>query len=142
MTGNDQCRKCHRLRKKRAMSSLSLFEEQWLENHWQECADCATLEAAEVQAMRALRGSSQAEVEIASDFDEKLVRRLRLDRGSRTLAYWSPVFVGAALAGIAALALIQVVSFRPQPRPAVLEGREARRVDLPVIPDPGFTIER
>lgn len=142
MTGKDQCRKCHRLRKKRAMSSLSQFEEQWMRNHWQECVDCAAAEAAEMQAMCALRASSQAEVEVASDFDEKLVRRLRLDRGSRTLAYWSPVVVGAVLAGIAGLALIQVVSFRPEPRPAVLEGREARRVDLPVIPDPGFTINR
>ena len=138
---NDPCRKCHRLRQKRAISSLSSFEEAWLEKHWQECPDCAAEEAADMEAMCALRASAP-QVEVGSDFDAKLVRRIRLDRGARSLAYWSPAFVGAALAGIAALALIQVLSIKPVAKPAVLEGREARRSELPVIPDSGFTINR
>ncbi|MCC6403733.1 MAG: hypothetical protein IT207_06950 [Fimbriimonadaceae bacterium] len=138
---NDPCHKCRRLRQKRAISSLSAFEEAWLQEHWLACPECAADEAADLQVRAVLRASA-SNIDASHDFDEKLLRRVRLDRGARTLAYWSPAFVGAALAGIAALALIQVLAFRPDPKPAVLEGREARRVELPVIPDSGFTIHR
>lgn len=141
MRRSDPCRKLRRLRRKETIGSLTPFEEQWCEQHLRECPECGEEELAGKHALEALRNAA-SEVEVSAEFDANLVRRIRLDKSVRTFAYWSPAFVGAALAGIAALALVQVLSSKPAPRPPLLEGREAKRSELPVIPDPGFTIAR
>ncbi len=70
--------------------------------------------------------------------DERFVadtlRKVRLDAKSRTIRYWSPMILSAAVGGLAVLALLQILLSAPTIQPTQLRGEEAR-LDIPVIRD-------
>jgi len=46
-------------------------------------------------------------------FEERILRKLRVQSTRESVRYWSPAFVGAMIAGLAVLATLQLVPNRP-----------------------------
>lgn len=108
-------------------------EGEWMRAHEADCADCKAHVEAEARAFDALRACA-LEPEPSPEFDRKLAGKRLLAERSRTLRFWAPAFLGATLAGVAALALVQLLATTPEQRHPSLRGHEARRADLPQIP--------
>ena len=73
-------------------------------------------------------------------FTARVVREVRLMRSARTLRFWAPFLAGAAAAGLAILALVQVLA-APDRDPEPLRGQEARRTlpsELPDLSEPSL----
>ncbi len=50
---------------------------------------------------------------VESHFDERVMRRLQIQNARESVRYWSPAFVGAAIAGLIILTALQLVSVHP-----------------------------
>lgn len=79
------------------------------DRHTSRCTLCSQSRVELSLALDMLRGSA-LEVEPSPQFDERLIRRLKVDKVRHSLTYWSPAFVGAAVAALVILTAIQIVS--------------------------------
>ncbi|HMS54298.1 MAG TPA: hypothetical protein PKA27_02765 [Fimbriimonadaceae bacterium] len=79
------------------------------DRHTISCSDCSSDREELSLALDMLRGSSM-DFEPSPQFDERLLRRVQVDRVRHSLNYWSPAFVGAAVAALVILTAIQIVS--------------------------------
>ena len=103
------CRKFEKLSDERDVRELTADELAFFEAHQLACEPCAELLRTSSMSLNMLRMSAM-EAEISPTFDEKLMRKLRLQTGRASLNYWSPAVFGAAIAGLAVLAAMQAVA--------------------------------
>jgi hypothetical protein len=127
MIWNWRCRRFSRLLNEREDRSLTANEAAFIESHREACACCRRLEQQSFISLDLLRLAS-IDVEAAPGFDHRVIRRAKNQATVDTVRYWSPALVGAAVAGIAALAAIQIVT-RSNHLPQVkVPGAESRKV--------------
>lgn len=66
------------------------------------------------------------DAEAGDAFIGQTMRKVKLDRGARSLKFWLPAIVGAAVAGLAALSAVEMLYFMPEKRPVDVRGQEAK----------------
>jgi hypothetical protein len=89
---------------------LNQGEESFYRKHREVCFECLRYEQQGVNAMNLLIAAS-VEPEVSANFDEKVIRELRRTTVPRTsFAYWTPMVAGAAVAGLAIVAALQLLT--------------------------------
>lgn len=114
---------------------LTDHEIAFIERHKKVCRECARKEDQRVMALNMLRNAAFS-VDVPTRFNEKVLRRHRVESVRAGLAYWSPALVGGAIAFVAMLAAMQLIaspSNLPTFRSAGAESHRAR-LEAPVIP--------
>jgi anti-sigma factor RsiW len=109
---------------------LSPRDQEFFDRHLNACERCraeARLSAASLDLLR----SAALEVEVTDSFEDRLVRLARNRAAAESLRYWSPALIGAALAGIAMLAALQIVTRGSSLPPVNVPGAETRRYERP-----------
>ncbi len=142
MMGSWRCRRFRKLVDE-DVRFLSERESAFVAKHRAECAACRLAETQGALALSMLRMSAM-EVEVAPSFEERVLRRYKVQRAHESLKFWSPALIGAAVAGVAVLAGLQIVlnsSNLPSLRP--LSGEAHRLKDrTPVFPDLSRDVSR
>jgi len=115
---------------------LSLREEAFLVTHRHACAACRLAETQGALALSMLRMAA-IEPEAAPQFEERVLRRYRIQTVQQSLGFWSPAIIGACVAGVLVLAALQIVSNSARLPALRSPGAEAHRtVDrAPAFPD-------
>ncbi len=92
---------------------------------------------------------SRLEPEVDSErFDRRLLRNIRVTSAKASFQYWSPAIVGASVASMALLALLQMLANSSSMKPIrILNGDAAQKVDsitvdLPEGPAPRLPVVR
>jgi hypothetical protein len=67
------------------------------------------------------------EPEVAPMFEDRVIRRLKVQQVKESLNYWSPALIGAGIACIVVFVTLQLVSSPSQIQRAHLPNGEARR---------------
>jgi hypothetical protein len=70
--------------------------------------------------------SASIEPEPDPTFESRFIRRWRVERRSRTVSYWMPAVVGAVVASVALLAVLQILFAAPGKSRIDLKDREAQ----------------
>jgi len=125
------CRKFSRLISERTDRDLSLREERFLERHRFACFECSRSEEADDCALNLLRASALEPEVVAPIFDDRVMRRLKVQTVRESLSYWSPALVGASIAGIALVVALHVAALPSQIRRSENPGGEAVRFTKP-----------
>ena len=129
---------CDRYRRLKSLSEdgrSTPKQEAFLAKHEASCGACAAEHALTVAAMEFLR-SSVIEPEPDPTFESRFIRRWRVERRARTVSYWMPAVVGAVVASVALLAVLQILFAAPSRQRMDTKGREAQLT----IPSYGETI--
>lgn len=115
---------------------LRAEDQSFLDKHSLECKRCQALLRTSM-GLNMLRTCHAIEPE-SSDFafEDRVIRRFKLERSRKSLIYWSPAVVGAAIAGIAILAALQMIA-APQQMPVFRGSGEAMKIEKPgpMIPE-------
>lgn len=115
--------------------TLRPSEEAFLIRHRERCESCRTIEANQHLALNMLRSSALLE-EPTDGFDRRVLRRARIQAVREGFGYWSPAAVGATIAAVLVLALLQIVGRPGNLRENMSPVGEARRTTTaPAIPD-------
>lgn len=88
---------------------LTPREHDFYRRHREVCFTCLRYEQQGTNAMNLL-GAGAIEAEISDNFDERVLRMWRKQPKRMALRYWSPVLAGAAVAGLALLATLQLIT--------------------------------
>lgn len=130
------CTKFGRLVSETQDRLISDRERRFMERHRAVCVQCRRKERDSDLALNMLRLAA-FEVEAEPQFDQRVIRRHRLDNVREDIRYWSPTTWGAAFAVMAILAALQMVSRSSQLPVFHTPGSDARRVEVetPIIPD-------
>lgn len=134
------CRRFQRLVNEGYDRELSAREERFMEAHRLSCEKCEEHELQGCMSLNMLKDCA-LEPEPSPNFDDRVVRLVKLQTKRANIRYWSPALIGAAAAGIVLLAALQIVS-RPSQLPQLNQpASEARRIHtgLPSFPDLNFT---
>ena len=109
------CGKYRRLSGEKSDRALKLREREFMAKHRTVCDDCRVYEAQSTTALNMLRLAAVQEEEIETGlvFEERILRRWRVQSTRESVRYWSPAFMGAAIAGLTVLAALQLVTNRP-----------------------------
>ncbi|MDR3690190.1 MAG: hypothetical protein P4L46_12475 [Fimbriimonas sp.] len=91
------CKKFIRLSNEQADRSLSVPEERFLDKHRRVCSECRKAEVSASYALNMLRLAT-LEPEVAPMFEDRVLRRLKVQQVKESLNYWSPALLGAGLA--------------------------------------------
>jgi hypothetical protein len=80
---------------------------------------------------------SAIEADAAPQFEERVLRRYRVQKVHQSLSFWSPALIGACVAAVLVLAALQIVSNSSRLPALRSPGAEAQRtIDrAPVFPD-------
>ncbi|MFQ3587385.1 MAG: hypothetical protein SNJ74_12725 [Fimbriimonadaceae bacterium] len=92
-------------------------EQIFLDRHRAVCATCAKLESQKRMALNMLRMAALdpgLEPAPPASFEERVIRRWRVESIRSGLTYWTPAIVGAAASIVAVLAAIQILAQSPQ----------------------------
>lgn len=130
---------CNRYRRLKMLSEdgrATPHQEAFLAKHEDSCSQCAEEHALTLSAMEFLR-SNVIEPEPDPTFESRFIRRWRVERRARTVSYWMPAVVGAVVASVALLAVLQILFAAPVRDKVDLKGREAQLT----IPSFGETIK-
>lgn len=117
--------------------ALTKKELKFLDEHRQVCSCCARREEATSLALNMLRESRLEPAAPQMSFDVRVIRRVRLQAVRLSMQYWSPAIFGAAIAAVALVSALQMLT-RTNQMPIFRAGAsEARRIQLggPEIPD-------
>jgi len=87
-------------------------ENEFYRKHREVCFACMRYEQQGFNAMNLLSAAA-IEPEISENFDEKVLRQLRRPRRQVAVSYWSPILAGAAVAGLAVVASMQLIMRSP-----------------------------
>lgn len=95
--------------------ALSLREREYMAQHRSVCTECRREETQGAFALNMLRMAAVEDepMESGLQFEERILRKWRVQSTRESVRYWSPAFVGAAIAGLTVLAALQLVSGRP-----------------------------
>jgi acyl dehydratase len=108
-------------------------EELFLDKHLAVCTKCEPEAVHGMMALDLLRKCA-LEAEPRPNFDERVLRRFKAESLKVSVRYWSPAFIGAAVAGLVVLAALQMIA-QPSQLPSLhLRGGEARNFTTPAFP--------
>lgn len=122
------CGKFKRLASEQLDRQLTPREEVFLHRHRRACDECHDLQSQSSLALNFLRASA-IEVDVHPQFEERVIRKLRVQTTRESLRYWSPAAAGACIAGLAVVAALQMIT-RSAELPHIRIGGEARRVTI------------
>jgi anti-sigma factor RsiW len=120
--------RCDRYRRLKLLSEdgrTTPKQEAFLAKHEQSCEMCTAEHALTLQALEFLK-TSAIEPEPDPTFESRFIRRWRVERRARTVSYWLPAVVGAVVASVALLAVLQILFAAPVREKVDLKGREAQ----------------
>jgi hypothetical protein len=126
------CRKYRRLSYEVLDRALNPREEAYLERHEARCYECQMQVEEGLGALAALRMET-LEPEPRPYFDERVLRRLKVQTGRTGIAYWSPAVIGGAVASLVVLAALQMIAQSSRLPSFHVPGGEARLV-TPAFP--------
>lgn len=109
------CGKYRRLMNEKFDRALSLREREYMAQHRSVCTECRREETQGAFALNMLRLAAVEDepMESGLQFEERVLRRWRVQSTRESVRYWSPALFGAAIAGLTVLAALQLVSGRP-----------------------------
>ncbi len=136
---NLACRRYRKLWNDCDSRELNGSEQQFLDHHRTGCDSCRDFEASAALSLDILR-SATLEAEISLAFDERVLRRVRVQTVRESLSYWSPALVGAGIACVAIFAALQIAAMPVQPNRANFPDGEARRSIHSDSPLPSLTL--
>lgn len=133
------CTKYRHLAHERFDRDLSLAEREFMAKHRAVCSECRVSEAQSSTALNMLRLAAvepEFDVDVADQphFEERILRRLRVQSARESVRYWSPAFFGAAIAGLSVLAALQLVSSQPTLSPNQYPDGSAYRTRIERLP--------
>jgi hypothetical protein len=107
--------------------NLTPTEEAFVQRHRKACAECNEFQSQSSMAMNFLR-SGAIEVDVNPQFEERVIRKLRVQTTRESLRYWSPALAGAFIAGLAVVAALQMITRSAELPHVRFLGGEARRI--------------
>jgi len=107
------CRKFSRLLSDGADRDLSPKESRFLDLHRDACGECRRSERSSDCALNMLRAAA-LEPEIEPMFEDRVIRRLRVQTVKESLNYWSPALVGAGIACVALFVALHLATMPGQ----------------------------
>jgi hypothetical protein len=128
------CKKFGRLLNEREDRSLSQKEQGFLEKHRSVCYACKKEDSASVLSLNMLREAAIDQTPAAS-FDERLLRRIRINRVRESLGYWTPALIGGSIACAALFVTLHMLSAPATPNSATIPNGEARRTTNQPFPN-------
>lgn len=131
----NKCERYRRLKHLAEDGKATLRQESFVAKHEAGCQDCAEEHALTLQALEFLK-SNVIEPEPDPTFESRFIRRWRVEKRARAVSYWMPAVVGAVVASVALLAVLQILFAAPGSEKIDLEGREAQLT----IPSYGETV--
>jgi hypothetical protein len=66
------------------------------------------------------------EVDVHPQFEERVIRKLKVQTTRESIQYWSPALAGACIAGLAVIAALQMITRSAELPHVRLNGGEAR----------------
>ena len=91
--------------------ALTEGEELFLSRHRDVCSACRSFESLSDTSLDLLRSLAfDADEEVTPNYDQKLIRRVKITQGRQKFSYWFPAIVGAGIASLAVFAIIQLAS--------------------------------
>ena len=135
---NLYCRRFRRLAVEVRDRELDDREHKFLIAHRGACDPCRRHEQSLAGAFDGLMSIVLVDAEPSHNYEERLLRRLKVSRGRDTWRYWSPALIGACVASVALLAAMQLVAQStslPLYHPAGQTAKVIRsnREDLPLL---------
>ncbi len=112
-----------------------------MERHSIRCPQCRRFESSSSLSLNVLR-SAALEPDIAPSFEDRVLRRLRVQSVKEGISYWSPAAVGASIACVAIFATLQIAAAPVDINNANLPDGEARRMLDPDRPMPSLVLEK
>ncbi len=103
------CQRFSRLLSESRDRELTHGEEGFLSSHALRCTPCAKLESQTFDCLAELRGAT-LDLQPSEGFGDGVVAAFREGRKSLGFGYWSPAVMGAAIAGIAVLCALTIVT--------------------------------
>lgn len=123
------CRKFARLTSEQADRELSAQECDFLEQHRQECSECSQEERSQNLALNMLRAAAIDEPEVDDfRFDERVIRRARVQQVRESLGYWMPAAMGALAACVAVFATLHLIARPTNLKNAEIPAGQAHRI--------------
>jgi hypothetical protein len=122
------CAKFRKLANAELDRVLTPREDAFLQRHRRVCGDCSEQHQQSSLALNFLRASAYDAVEVNPNFDERIIRRLRVQTRKESMAYWSPAVAGAFVAGLAVVASLQMITRSAELRHIRVPGAEVRRI--------------
>jgi hypothetical protein len=111
---------------------LTAREVKFMERYRAHHPECAQYEAMEEEGFALLRGLTLDSDHDAPDhFENRVIRRWRVQSVKETATYWSPAICGAIVAAVALLAMFQLLGRSSTLKPLSVTGSEARRSEPP-----------
>jgi hypothetical protein len=107
--------------------SLTPHEEAFLHKHRAACSDCNEFQTQSSLALNFLRAAT-IDVDVNPMFEERVIRKLRVQTTKESLRYWSPAVAGAFIAGLAVVAALQMITRSSELPHVRLPGTESRRI--------------
>lgn len=137
---NLACKRFQKLWYDQDARSLSRHEERFLSQHRQHCPDCRAFEQSSQDALSVLRLAA-LEPEVSPAFEERILRKVRVQTVRDSLGYWSPALVGAGIACVAIFAALQIAATPAQLKSATLPSGEAKRDIRRELPLPNLILD-
>jgi anti-sigma factor RsiW len=104
--GCGRYRKLHYAARDRSLSDREL---EFLERHETACPECAKSMRHATDALDFLRMSA-LEPETTTNFNDRILRRHKVESVRASVRYWSPAMLGAVAAGLTLLAAMQMIA--------------------------------
>jgi len=120
------CKKFGRLSSEQSDRTLTPAESKFLAKHRDVCPDCKRAEVTTTCALNMLRMAT-LEPEVAPMFEDRVLRRLKVQQVKESLNYWSPALVGAGIACAVIFVTLHLASEPVQLQRAQLHSGEAKR---------------
>jgi len=103
------CRKYRKLCYDRRDRWLAPKEMSFMSRHEAVCPTCERRMQVAVVALNMLRQET-LEAGTRPNFDERVLRRFKVESMRLSLNYWSPALIGAAVGGLVVLAAMQMIA--------------------------------
>lgn len=121
------CSKFKKLASEELDRSLTPRESAFMQRHRECCDECRDLQSQSSLALNFLRASAM-EVEVHPMFDERIIRKLRVQTTRDSIRYWSPAVAGAFIAGLAVVAALQMITRSAELPHVRIPGGESRLI--------------
>jgi predicted anti-sigma-YlaC factor YlaD len=136
-----RCRRFRALHEVRESEPLTVVDSSFFETHLASCESCREFDASAATALSLLR-TAALEPEISQGFEDRVIRKLKVQTGRESFNYWSPALVGAAIACVAIFATLQLAATPVQMEQARIANGEARRMDKQDDRHPSLVLEQ
>lgn len=122
---NLACKRFQKLWNERDVRDLSPDEDRFVSQHRRDCEECACFESSSDGAMSMLRMATM-EPEVSIGFEDRVIRKVKVQTVRESLGYWTPAMIGAGIACVAIVATLQIAASPVKLNPATLPAGEAK----------------